>query len=429
LKIRIPSSFFLAVLLAVAPLSGCVDGDLDATTDLALGDRLAEDKADGEWGAALTCKPIPSFPRLAQPEIFLSLHGLTARLVDRATGFEKVFPVGVGAINTTAGETTYGESRTLFPLIATGKSTFEIRPSTVTACKTWWTDPDTGQRSPVFAGLPFMAFYGGYAFHGPIDNFRAANGGSLRRGFVSHGCVRMQSADILELYARTLGAARIPVTIQREPERQTTGARVDVNRWVGAECSKSSDCNFSGGVCLTNPVGGRGFCSLRCSGSCPDRAGAPTTFCVADPTASGQGMCVPKRMSGWPDCRALDHFVPATRSRFGGTAATASVCVPGSPGWIGDRCRSNGECGTGLRCAIAASGVPGVCTQSCTSACADQKARPRTTCVSESRVSANGRTCLRQCTPASNAPECPAGFDCATRTRANGTSANVCVPR
>ena len=32
-----------------------------------------------------------------------------------------------------------------------------------------------------FAGLPFLSFYGNYAIHGPIDNYRAPNGGNLRR--------------------------------------------------------------------------------------------------------------------------------------------------------------------------------------------------------------------------------------------------------
>src|SRR6267142_560995 len=113
-----------ALVLALA--AGCADPELqramDPGNDLPVGDQLAADeKADGTWGAALTCK-----------------------------------------------------------------HEFAITPSTIQPCKFWWTDPETGKKQPVFAGLPFLSWYGNFAIHGPIDNFRAANGGSLRRGYVSH---------------------------------------------------------------------------------------------------------------------------------------------------------------------------------------------------------------------------------------------------
>ena len=42
-------------------------------------------------------------------------------------------------------------------------------------CKMWWTDPDTKEISPVYAGLPFIRLNGpptlGYAIHGPIDKY------------------------------------------------------------------------------------------------------------------------------------------------------------------------------------------------------------------------------------------------------------------
>ncbi len=423
----------LALSLALA--LGCgADGavmpseEAGSAIDLPLGDTPEDDgKADGQWGDALNCKPVPALPVLANPEIFVSLHGHTVRLVDRAAGFEKVFAVGVGALETKATDAAFGESKSYYPVIATGRQDFAITPSSIQPCKTWWTDPDTGVKTPVFAGLPFMAFYGGYAFHGPIDNYKAPNGGNLRRGFVSHGCVRMESADVLELYARIKGRARVPVHVQREPERDGAGRRVDTqSKWVGSECSADADCNYAGGFCHANDVGGRGFCSLRCSGTCPDRANLPTTACIADPAAAGQGMCVLRAQPQNSDCRSWDHLTAQTRRRFNSTTS-ATVCAPGSRGWVGERCLQDADCTSGTTCAGEGPGKAGVCTEACSAACPDQPGFATTTCVKSSPL--GGAGCLRTCTPASNAPECPASHDCRAMARPNGTTRNVCVPR
>jgi hypothetical protein len=415
---------FAAAACGVLPPAAAPDDSPAGGDDLPLGDRLADDmKLDGNWGAALTCKAIPSLPTLPNPEIVVSLKGLTVHLVDRTVGFDKVFPAGVGQIDTDEASSTFGDTLSAYPVVATGKTTFTLRARDIQPCKTWWTDPETGEKSPVFAGLPFMPFFGGYALHGPIDNFRAPNGGTLRRGFVSHGCIRMEAADVLELYARIRGVASIPVRIEREPERDASGRRVDVaSRWIGAECTADADCNYAGGLCKRNPWSQRGFCTASCTRACADRAGAPTTFCVADPDApaASTGICVTKTGPAWPDCRQLDSFVPETLPRKGQTL-TASVCVPGSRGWIGDRCLRADDCEGGTSC------VAGVCTQPCTRFCADRPGWPETFCARSDAPL--GDTCLRTCTPASNAPECPGGFSCVERTRPGTTTKKfVCVP-
>jgi hypothetical protein len=419
----------LVILFAFAAACGAPPSTNDvppagADDDLPLGDRLPDDlKIDGNWGAALTCKSVPSLPTLPNPEIIISLKGLTVHLVDRTVGFDKVFPAGVGKIDDDDANSTYGDTLSAYPLNATGKNTFTLYQANIQPCKTWWTDPETGEKSPVFAGLPFMPFYGGYALHGPIDNFRAPNGGSLRRGFVSHGCIRMESADVLELYARIRGVAAIPVRVEREPERDASGRRIDVaSRWVGAECTVDADCNYPGGICKQNAWSGRGYCTASCTRACADRAGQPTTFCVADPDApaASTGICVTRTGTAWPDCRQLDSFVAETQPRKGQTV-TASVCVPGSRGWIGDRCLDAADCEGGTSC------VAGVCTQPCTRVCADRPGWPTTFCARND--GALGDTCLRTCTPASNAPECPGGFRCVERARPGSTTKRfVCVP-
>jgi hypothetical protein len=314
---------------------------------------------------------------------------------------------------------------TYYPLVATRGQDFAITPGSIQPCKVWWTD-ESGQRLPVFAGLPFLSWWGNYGIHGPIDNFRAENGGNLRRGYVSHGCVRMEGADVLEVYARIRGVARVPVHVQREPERVSSGDRVDVvSRWIGSECTSDQQCNFDGGVCHQNAIGGRGFCTRACSRTCPDRAGAPATFCVANPAQPSAGMCVPRETAQNRGCRDQDHFVARSVARFNPASVRATACVPGSRGWVGDRCAASSDCQTGNQC-VTSNGV-GICTQRCQRFCPDQTGTPWTVCVNEAAL--GGSTCLRQCTPASNASECPADHACVERRRADGTaSKNVCLP-
>ncbi len=53
-----------------------------------------------------------------------------------------------------------------------------------------------------FGGFPFLLIeWSGVAFHGPITNYAPLNIWYLRRDFVSHGCHRMDSSDIMELRA------------------------------------------------------------------------------------------------------------------------------------------------------------------------------------------------------------------------------------
>jgi hypothetical protein len=414
-------------LIACLGVLGCAGDDDDFTDagDLSLGDVSAADmKADGQWGAALTCKPVPDLPALPHPEIVVSLDGLTLHLFDRTTGFDKVFPVGVGAIDTASTSLTWRESHSYYPIAAYNKNDFVIKPSTIQPCKTWWTDPATGERLPVFAGLPFMSWSGSYAIHGPIDNFRAPNGGNLRRGYVSHGCIRMEAADVLEVYARIKGVASIPVHVQRAPERDPEGERVDVpSKWVGAECTADSECAYTNGFCKQNAYSGRGVCSAHCTSTCADRAGQPATFCVADADVPGTGMCVPKQNAVDFECRPYDHLVAATRARNNQPSVTASVCIPGSPGWVGDRCRASTDCTDGTTC------HEGVCTIACERYCDDQPGYADTFCVSDPALGSGGN-CARTCTPSSNGSECSEDSACVARGR-NGqpsTVKNVCIP-
>jgi L,D-transpeptidase catalytic domain len=407
---------------------GCAGSDEppgDDLEDLPVGDLSALDqKADGNWGSALTCKTAPTLPVLPHAEITISLDAQTLHLRDRSTGFDQVFPIGVGVIETDPTSSVFGESRSYYPLASGDRSDFVIKPSVVTACKVWWTDPESGDKLPVFAGLPFLSWSGPYGIHGPIDNFRATNGGSLRRGYVSHGCIRMEAADILAVYARIKGVAQVPVHVQRAPERTADGSRIEIPaRWIGSECRVDGDCNFAGGLCHRNPWSGRGYCTAGCTSTCADRAGAPTTMCVADPDAPGHGECVARQTAVNSNCRPLDHFVPRTMARFNRPSVVASVCMPGSPGWIGDRCLADSDCGNGTECR------GGLCTQACDRYCADQPGYADTFCAVEPALGVGGQ-CARTCTPTTNGSECAGNSTCVARGRigAPGTVRNVCVP-
>ncbi len=381
--------------------------------DLPVGDYVEGDegKADG-WGHALECKPVPDVPPLVAPQLVLSIDGHTVHLTDEATGYDRVFPTGVGAIDEDESSPTYGESYSYFPILNQRSHDFEITPRTIQPCKSWL--GDTGV--PVFAGLPFLSFYGNYGLHGPIDNYRQADGGTLRRGYVSHGCFRMRGADILEVYARIRGVERVPVRLQREVERTPDGAAVDVpDAWMGAECATDSDCPFEAGTCRLNPASGRGFCTQVCERYCPDHPEQPTTVCAPNPLNPDEGLCW-RRTAPWAsDCRDLDHFVPAEVSRFGEPDTRVTACVPGSPGWIGDRCVADADCLPGNTC-TGEDGDWGTCTQPCDRFCPDLPGSPPTLCVAG--PDGAGR-CERTCEAAPHGAECAAGLTCVASHRLN----------
>jgi lipoprotein-anchoring transpeptidase ErfK/SrfK len=150
-------------------------------------------------------------PALQAPEIIVSLDGLTVHLFDRATGFQAVYPAGVGMKN------SRGISITPTGHFKSGASSTD----------SWWyvprrTVPD------YFAGLPFLRTTAKnsdgantYALHGPITAV-------LKRGYVSHGCIRMAADNIIRLFWMVKPHGSTPITIQKEVERDAMGRKVDV---------------------------------------------------------------------------------------------------------------------------------------------------------------------------------------------------------
>ena len=169
---------------------------------------LFDEKSDAPRYAIPT-----DLPQLVAPEVIVSLDGLTVHFFDRATGFQAIYPAGVGVKNRN------GKSITPTGHFTTGDNTADP----------WWyvarrTVPD------YFGGFPFLRLTARnsdgantYALHGPIT-------AQLIRGYVSHGCVRMRSDDVIRVFWMAKQHATMPVTIQKEVELDAAGQRVDVGR-------------------------------------------------------------------------------------------------------------------------------------------------------------------------------------------------------
>ncbi len=211
----------LSAVLSVAVLASftaCADAPLESSDDPEQGSHEGVDEDvdptipmdDGK--SDLPRYQIPNdLPQLVSPEIIVSLDGLTVHLFDRTTGFSKVYPAGVGVKGAS------GRSITPTGHFTTGPDNKD----------TWWyvarrTNPD------YFGGFPFLRLTAEnsdgantYALHGPITE-------TLIRGYVSHGCIRMQSDDVIRLFWMVKPHTSVPVTIQREGERDARGRKVDV---------------------------------------------------------------------------------------------------------------------------------------------------------------------------------------------------------
>ncbi len=392
--------------------------------DLIVGDAEVDQKTDGVWTEALKCKPIPDLEPLGSPSIVVSLDGLTIRLTDAATGFEKVYPIGPGAIED--GESLTPTSTGLPQGIFFARADVPAKVDNVSASRAVWAWNYScrfwGEGLPYFAGLPFIRLEGTsravYGFHGPIDKFTKPEGGELRRGFVSHGCIRMAADDIVELFALIQGH-KTPVRIQKSIDRDAQGRAVDVeDNWMLSECEADADCRFEGGICRRNGWSGRGFCTRACEASCPDKAGYPLTRCVANPDDLAEGICLPEPSSTTDGCRRYGAFAEVTTPAFNNPDADREVCMPGPQGFIGSRCLADSDCDRG-RCApldAQDDQSVGVCSEGCSGLCPDSPGAPSTFCVEDPLNVSNSLDGM--CAAVCNLPaDCPLGFECAEAAR------------
>jgi hypothetical protein len=212
---RLAALLSLTTLIGVAV--GCADPSPGEDPELGSGQGVEYDEEnpgapldDGKSDAPHY--QIPSdLPELVAPEIIVSLDGLTVHLFDRATGFEEIYPAGVGVKN------SRGISITPTGHYQSGSDTSDV----------WWYSP----RRTVpdyFGGFPFLRTTAEnddgantYALHGPITS-------TLIRGYVSHGCVRMRGTDIVRVFWMVKSHPSTPITIQKEVELDAAGKKVDL---------------------------------------------------------------------------------------------------------------------------------------------------------------------------------------------------------
>ena len=170
----------------------------------------------------------PAAPPVSPLRIVVSLEGLTCHVSAPSHGVDEVYPVGVGVVD--------ANGRSITPTCAdAGVASFYTHP-----------DPSNQhyyiahRRDPeYFGGFPFVRLdisnengYHTYGMHGPIS--RASDGAwELRRGYVSHGCIRMRPADVQRIFELTRGHPPTPVLIQQSPELDAKGQPLDVEypRW------------------------------------------------------------------------------------------------------------------------------------------------------------------------------------------------------
>ena len=94
-------------------------------------------------------------------------------------------------------------------------------------------------------------------------------------------------------------------------------------KFIGDLCTHDSDCTFAGGRCAA-----AGFCTQTCTSTCPDQTGKAGTFCIADRTSAGHGLCVAKSAPQNNSCALLPSTTAQTVGRFNNPTVTALVCAP-----------------------------------------------------------------------------------------------------
>lgn len=105
----------------------------------------------------------------------------------------------------------------VYPIAATTAGPFDQPKESIYDLKTaesmearWWSDKWQDE----FGGFPFLLLeWSGVAFHGPISNYSPLDVWFLRRDYVSHGCHRMDSSDVIEF--RTL----MPADLKKAAEK------------------------------------------------------------------------------------------------------------------------------------------------------------------------------------------------------------------
>ena len=129
-------------------------------------------------------------------------------------------------------------------------------------------------------------------------------------------------------------------TVNTLPEEETDSEDVvdGPGGFVGSACERDADCDYDGGVCLTDGEGfPRGTCSKECDQYCPDRDGHPVTFCVDEQEAPspadtlGDGACFARCDYGlFPGTGCRTGYGCQLATRANETWTEQYTCLPGA---------------------------------------------------------------------------------------------------
>lgn len=173
---------------------------------------------------------------------------------EASVGWKIVYPVAVGGFN--QGITKGSKGRTV---LVTPRFTHATLPKSEAS----------ERRGGYFKNLPFIRIhdrtddYDGYAFHIYVDYdhpYAPANDTDFRRGFHSHGCIRMRQGDLEELWAvvRKSAPKRTPfeVTLRSDVrDREDSPLPLDdASYWNVVNCGSAAhprSCKDPGGGGLT----------------------------------------------------------------------------------------------------------------------------------------------------------------------------------
>lgn len=242
-----------ALLGLLAAPTACDEGTIapEIIDDEPEGEGVAFDEANpygdlhGKEDAPNTYEVPDDLPELERPEIIVSLATKTVHLFDRTTRFSAVYPAGPGVLGSS------GRSITPRGFFATGPDPDDA-----------WYYVERRYAPDYFGGFPFLRINAlnssgqhTYGFHGPIT-YTCPNGGRscsltdrqwfLQQGYVSHGCVRMEVEDIVELFWSVRDHAAVPVAIIGGEERDAAGRVVDlgteVTLWPEGAAIEYAEC-------------------------------------------------------------------------------------------------------------------------------------------------------------------------------------------
>lgn len=108
--------------------------------------------------------------------------------------------------------------------------------------------------------------------------------------------------------------------------------------WIGSACESNSECDYDGGVCLTDDYP-NGMCSLDCDLYCPDEDGYPVTFCTDEIDLGSGGGCVSRCDYGlFPEDGCRPGYGCVLSQRANEPSTEKYVCLPNRESQVGSDC-------------------------------------------------------------------------------------------